>query len=39
MYTPFNSNKASLLEDEWHPNLSGYVLMGTQWYSVLQSLL
>lgn len=39
MYTPFNPNKTSLLEDQWHPNLAGYVLLGTQWYSVLQSLL
>ena len=39
MYTPFNPTKASLLEDQWHPNLQGYVLLGTQWYSVLQSLL
>ena len=39
MFTPFNSNKASLIEDQWHPNLAGYVLLGTQWYSVLQPLL
>jgi lysophospholipase L1-like esterase len=39
MFTPFNPNKASLLEDQWHPNLQGYVLLGTQWYQVLQSLL
>jgi len=39
MYTPFNPNKASLLEDQYHPNLAGYVLLGTQWYSVLQPLL
>jgi lysophospholipase L1-like esterase len=39
MYTPFNPNKASLIEDQWHPNLAGYVLLGTQWYSVLQSFL
>jgi lysophospholipase L1-like esterase len=39
MYTPFNPNKTSLLEDQWHPNLAGYVLLGTQWFSVLQSLL
>jgi lysophospholipase L1-like esterase len=36
MYTPFNANKASLIEDQWHPNLAGYVLLGTQWYSVLK---
>jgi lysophospholipase L1-like esterase len=39
MYTPFNPNKTSLLEDQYHPNLAGYVLLGTQWYSVLQPLL
>ncbi len=39
MFTPFNPNKASLIEDQWHPNLQGYVLLATQWYSVLQSLL
>ena len=39
MFTPFNTNKASLIEDQWHPNLAGYVLLGTQWYSVLKSLL
>jgi lysophospholipase L1-like esterase len=39
MYTPFNPNKASLIEDEWHPNLQGYVLLGDQWYSVLKPLL
>jgi lysophospholipase L1-like esterase len=39
MYTPFNPNKASLIEDQWHPNLQGYVVLGTQWYSVLGPLL
>ncbi|HEX7499782.1 MAG TPA: SGNH/GDSL hydrolase family protein, partial [Polyangia bacterium] len=39
MFTPFNPNKASLIEDQWHPNLAGYVLLGTQWYSALQPLL
>jgi lysophospholipase L1-like esterase len=39
MYTPFNANKSSLIEDQYHPNLAGYVLLGTQWYSVLKSLL
>ena len=39
MYTPFNPNKAALMEDQWHPNLAGYVVLGTQWYSVLQPLL
>ena len=39
MYTPFNPNKSTLLEDQWHPNLAGYVLLGTQWYNVLQPLI
>jgi lysophospholipase L1-like esterase len=39
MFTPFNPTKTSLLEDQWHPNLAGYVVLGTQWYSVLQPLL
>jgi len=39
MYTPFNPNKAALMEDQWHPNLAGYVVLGTQWYSVLQPLI
>jgi lysophospholipase L1-like esterase len=39
MYTPFNTNKASLIEDQWHPNLAGYVVLGDQWYSVLKPLL
>jgi lysophospholipase L1-like esterase len=39
MYTPFNPTKTSLLEDQWHPNLAGYVLLGTHWYQALQSLL
>jgi len=39
MFTPFDPKKASLMEDQWHPNLAGYVLLGTQWYSVLKSLL
>jgi lysophospholipase L1-like esterase len=38
MYTPFTP-KASLLEDQWHPNLQGYVVLGTEWYKVLQPLL
>ena len=38
MYTP-SRPKASLLEDRWHPNLQGYVILGTQWISVLQLLL
>jgi lysophospholipase L1-like esterase len=36
MFTPFNPNKAALLEDQYHPNLQGYALLGTQWYSALQ---
>jgi lysophospholipase L1-like esterase len=39
MFTPFNPTKASLIEDQWHPNLAGYVVLGDQWYSVLKSLL
>ena len=39
MSAPFEPNKASLLEDPWHPNLQGYELLGTQWYSVLEPLL
>ena len=39
MYTPFAPNKAALLEDQWHPNLDGYVLLAEQWYSVLEPLL
>ncbi|WP_155798182.1 SGNH/GDSL hydrolase family protein [Sorangium cellulosum] len=39
MYTPFNPNKTTLLEDQWHPNLQGYVLLGEQWYAALQPLL
>jgi lysophospholipase L1-like esterase len=36
MFTPFAPNKAQLLEDQWHPNLKGYVVLGTQWYQALQ---
>jgi lysophospholipase L1-like esterase len=36
MNTPFVANKAALLEDQWHPNLQGYVLLAQQWYAVLQ---
>jgi lysophospholipase L1-like esterase len=39
MFTPFNPNKTSLLEDEWHPNAQGYVLLANEWYKVLQPLL
>jgi lysophospholipase L1-like esterase len=39
MSAPFEPNKASLLEDQWHPNQQGYGLLGTQWYSVLEPLL
>ena len=28
MFTPFNPTKTALLEDQWHPNLQGYVLLG-----------
>ena len=40
MFTPFDiTNKISLFEDQWHPNAAGYVILGNQWYSVLQSVL
>ena len=39
MWTPFNPSKATLIEDQWHPNLAGYVVLGTQWYSALLPLL
>jgi lysophospholipase L1-like esterase len=39
LFTPFNANKAALLEDQWHPNLQGYVLIGAEWYSALKTLL
>lgn len=39
MFTPFNPNKATLLEDQWHPNQQGYLLLGDQWYAALQSML
>ena len=39
MYTPIAPNKATLLEDQWHPNLAGYVMLGSQWYATLKSLL
>jgi lysophospholipase L1-like esterase len=39
MNTPFAANKASLLEDQWHPNASGYVLLAEQWYDALDPLL
>jgi lysophospholipase L1-like esterase len=39
LFTPFDPNKTSLLEDQWHPNAKGYVLIATEWYRVLQPLL
>lgn len=39
MNTPFAPSKASLLEDQWHPNKAGYVLLGQRWYAALESLL
>jgi len=36
MFTPFAPKKATLLEDQWHPNLEGYAILGTQWYQALQ---
>jgi lysophospholipase L1-like esterase len=38
MNTPF-APKASLLEDQWHPNTAGYTVLAKQWYATLQSLL
>jgi len=33
MFKPFvDAGKASLIEDQWHPNLKGYLLMGDTWY-------
>jgi len=37
MYTPLSPDKGSLLEDEWHPNLAGHELLGTEWYGVLEA--
>jgi lysophospholipase L1-like esterase len=39
MFTPFDPEKTALLEDQWHPNLQGYAVLGSQWSSLLQSLL
>lgn len=39
MHKPFEADARSLLEDQWHPNLKGYVLIGAQWYKALQPLL
>jgi lysophospholipase L1-like esterase len=36
MFTPFDPNKATLLADQWHPNLAGYALLGAQWYTALR---
>jgi lysophospholipase L1-like esterase len=38
MNTPFTP-KATLLEDQWHPNTAGYTVLAKQWYAALQSLL
>ena len=38
MNTPF-APKATLLEDQWHPNTAGYTVLAKQWYATLQSLL
>ncbi|MES1182337.1 MAG: SGNH/GDSL hydrolase family protein [Myxococcales bacterium] len=38
MNTPF-APKATLLEDQWHPNTAGYALLAKQWYASLQPLL
>lgn len=39
MYAPFASNKAALMADQWHPNAAGYAIIGTRWYSTIESLL
>jgi lysophospholipase L1-like esterase len=39
MYTPFAPTKADLMADEWHPNLAGYVVIGTQWYNAISTYL
>jgi lysophospholipase L1-like esterase len=38
MNTPFTP-KASLLEDQWHPNAAGYTLLGQRWFAALGPLL
>jgi len=37
MNTPF-SPKASLIEDQWHPNAAGYKVLAQQWFAALSSL-
>lgn len=39
MYTPFASEKRSLLADQWHPNLAGYARLGATWFTLLEPLL
>ena len=39
MHKPFEGDARSLLEDQWHPNLEGYVLIGAQWFEALKPLL
>jgi lysophospholipase L1-like esterase len=39
MNTPFAPQKATLLEDQWHPNAAGYVLLATQWWAIIGPLL
>jgi lysophospholipase L1-like esterase len=36
MHKPFEADARSLLEDQWHPNLAGYVLIGAEWFKALQ---
>ena len=38
MYTPFTP-KASLIEDQWHPNAAGYKVLAQQWYGALSPVL
>lgn len=36
-HTPFAAEPRSLLEDQWHPNLAGYKLIGAAWYKALDA--
>ena len=39
MHTPFLASRTSLLADQWHPNLAGYAIIGSQWFSALKPVL